>query len=127
MATDEKNVFGLHGYDRQSLLLDVTDEVRNADYFYISSEANKVIALLKDKANYNEYAYKHKSEELADTCRYFEKELRYHKYKRCLRNAESCMNKAWYYTEVCDHNSSSRMWKWNKRWLKIAEQFKEAK
>lgn len=54
------------------------------------------------------------------------KELHHQKYKRCLRNAESCMNKAWYYTETNDRNASNIMWKWNKRWLEIAEQFKDA-
>ena len=57
---------------------------------YLKSEADKCIALLKDKANYNEYAYKRKSEELADTCRFYENELRHHKYKRCLAMAKWC-------------------------------------
>ena len=54
---------------------------------YIKSEADKYINLLKDKANYNEYAYKIKSEELADSCRFYEDELRHNKYKRCLTMA----------------------------------------
>ena len=49
---------------------------------YDRDEADKYIALLKDKANYNECAYKLKSEELADTCRFYEDELRHNKYKR---------------------------------------------
>lgn len=41
---------------------------------YIKSEVDKVIALLKDKANYNEEGYKIKKQELSDTCRFFEEE-----------------------------------------------------
>ena len=62
-------------------------------WWYEKSEADKVIALLKDKANYNECAYKLKSEELAYTCRFYEDELRHHKYKRCLAMAERCKDK----------------------------------
>lgn len=60
--------------------------------YYEKSEADKVIALLSDKANYNDYAYKHKSEELADTSRFYEEELRHQKYKRCLAMAEKCVD-----------------------------------
>lgn len=62
-----------------------------------------------------------------DTYRVFdseEKELRHQKRKRCLRNAESCMYKAWYY-EVHDSNAAKRMWKWQNRWLSLADKFKE--
>ena len=53
-----------------------------------------------------------------------EKELRRHKYKRCLRNAEGCKNKAWFYGEVRDRNAAKTMWKWRKRWLELAKKFK---
>lgn len=104
-------------------------ELRHNEYeeFYLKYEADKVIALLTDKSNYNEYAYKRKSEELADTCRFYEDEIRRQKHKRCLRNAEGCKNKAWFYGEVHDRNAALTMWKWRKRWLELAEQFKEAK
>ena len=100
--------------------------------FYLKSEADKFIALLKDKANYNEYAYKHKSEELADTCRFYENELRHHKYKRCLAMARIAQDD-WHL-----HNSFYAMGhqefekrkcefyeKWRNRWFKIAEKFKD--
>ena len=54
---------------------------------YLKSEVDKVIALLKDKATYNECAYILKSEELANTCIFYEEELRHQKYKRCLTMA----------------------------------------
>ena len=100
--------------------------------YYLKSEADKYIALLKDKANYNEYAYKHKSEELADTCRFYENELRHHKYKRCLAMARIAQDD-WHL-----HNSFYAMGhqefekrkcefyeKWRNRWFKIAEKFKD--
>ena len=66
--------------------------------FYRKSEADKYINLLKDKANYNEFAYKLKSEELADTCRFYEDELRRQKHKRCLscrHEGKICMRQGW--------------------------------
>lgn len=114
------------------------------DLYYPKSEADKVIAekdaeiaLLKDKANYNECAYKFKSEELADTCRFYEDELRHQKYKRILDNVWWCRKLS---REYAWSASTHRGWKiagyysdkaelfrkWHKRWLKIADKFKEA-
>lgn len=56
-----------------------------------------------------------------------DREIRRQKHKRCLRNAEGCKNKAWFYGDVHDRNAALTMWKWSKRWLELAEQFKEAK
>lgn len=99
---------------------------------YLKAEADKVIALLSYKANYNEEAYKFKKQELADTCRFYEDELRHHKYKRCLAMARWCRGKlnmslGWDPTDGCTANFFLFYEKWQKRWLKIAEKFKEAK
>ncbi len=100
---------------------------------YLKSEADKVIALLKDKANYNESAYKLKSEELADTCRFYEDELRHHKRKRCLAMARWCEERSARYDVLQEgHDLDWRReiefnYRWYKRWLKLAEKFKEAK
>ena len=96
---------------------------------YLKSEADKVIALLTDKANYNDYAYKHKSEELADICRFYEDELRHQKFKRCLAMARLCHERSlWWYSKGYGFEKYDKFWeKWEKRWLEIAEQFKEAK
>ena len=109
-------------------------------WWYEKSEADKVIGLLKDKANYNEYAYKRKSEELADTCRFYEEELRRHKYKRCLSMAMWCKSKSEIYNEfaadaaeympsyeVRFHRKAVLYQKWAMRWLELAEKFKEEK
>lgn len=80
---------------------------------YIKSEADKVIAELKESVkglildNY-----------LKD------KELRHDKYKRCLANAEACMHKRWRHDEGFDYARSTRHMN---KWLELAEKFKEAK
>ena len=103
---------------------------------YDKREADKVIALLTDKANYNEYAYKLKSKELADTCRFYEDELRHHKYHRCLDMAARCMSEEkrldaiaplFVNDKECWEYNSDYWNKWHKRWLEIATKFKEAK
>ena len=88
------------------------------------SGADKYINLLKDKANYNELAYKLKSEELADTCRFFEDELRHQKYKRCMAMASYWLA-ASYHCVDDKHRQSAE--KHHHKWLEIAEKFKEAK
>lgn len=90
---------------------------------YDKSEADKYIKLLKDKANYNEYAYKLKSEELADTCRFYEDELRRQKHKRCKAMAT-------YFGLVSALVHGKTQLEYMRRelkWLKLAEKFKEAK
>jgi len=89
---------------------------------YLKSEADKVIAELK--ADYKEAcdrlqtANLIKDEQLAAA--------RHHKYKRCLAMAMWC----WAIKELNRYGDQDYMdfaEKWRKRWLKIAEQFKETK
>lgn len=40
---NERNTFGLHEYSRKDIFEDTTDEIREADRFYIMHEADKVI------------------------------------------------------------------------------------
>ena len=59
------------------------------------------------------------------------KQLRHHKYKRCLGIAALCFEKSYSTTLVkYDKESGYRLnfydW-WGKRWLKLAEKFKEEK
>ena len=94
---------------------------------YLKSEADKVIAELIEK-----------NERLSDDClikasntfREIEKEIRHHKYKRCLGIAAVCFEKSYSTTLVkYDKESGYRLnfydW-WGKRWLELAEKFKEA-
>lgn len=116
---------------------------------YLKSEADKYINLLKDKANYNEYAHKRKSEELADTCRFYEDELRHNKYKRCLAMAGWCEATAlWCYQAANTlptgfhatlfgkpvmiesdrlFDRFERLIKWSNRWMNLAKKFKPNK
>ena len=107
---------------------------------YLKSEADKYIAMLKDKANSNEYAYKLKSKELADTCRFFEEENRHQKYKRCLAMAKWCrLHDEFTQLEserlglqqraiFMEYRRKAMWWyKWHKRWLELAKKFKEIK
>jgi hypothetical protein len=88
-------------------------ELRHNEYeeFYLKYEADKVIAELKESVkglildNY-----------LKD------KETRHNKYKRCLAMARCC-NRMFSSTF-----GKERYWqKWNRRWLELAEKFKETK
>ena len=89
---------------------DKVESLLSTDY-YLKSDADKVIAE-KDK------------------------ELRRHKHKRCLDKAEMC--KARYDEEDARVNGRGASWdytrtemkyweRWHKRWLALAEKFKEAK
>ena len=88
--------------------------------FYRKSESDKYIKLLKDKANYNEFAYKLKSEELADTCRFYEDELRRQKHKRCLAMASYWLAVSYHCVDD-KHRQSAE--KHHHKWLEIAEKF----
>ena len=98
----------------------MADVMSLSGQFYRKSEADKYINLLKDKANYNEFAYKLKSEELSDTCRFYEDELRHQKYRRCLAMASYWL--AVSYHCVDDKNRQSAE-KHHHKWLEIAEKF----
>ena len=53
-----------------------------------------------------------------------DKVIAHHKYKRCLAMAEACIHKRWRTEEGFDYARSTRHMK---KWLEIAEKFKEAK
>ena len=52
-----------------------------------------------------------------------DKVIAHHKYKRCLAMANLCHWKSAVFIYKKDKNDF--YWRWYKRWLKIAEQFKE--
>lgn len=84
---------------------------------YLKSEADKVIAELKESV---------KNLILDNYLK--DKEIRRQKYKRCLDKARWCESEN--YTACWYHENSERCeWteKWCKRWLELAEQYKEAK
>ena len=90
--------------------------------FYRKFEVDKYINLLKDEANHNESAYKLKSEVLADTCIFYEDELRRQKYKRCLAMASYWLAVSYHCVDDKHRQSAEKN---HHKWLKIAKKFKK--
>ena len=57
------------------------------------------------------------------------REIRHHKYKRCLAMARWCESEAYIHEHGSDYDEDLVAWfgKWYKRWLELAEKFKEEK
>lgn len=89
---------------------------------YLKSEVDKLIAELNMRIANSDEDFGIANNQIERLL----KIVRRHKFKRCLKNAESCLNKAWYYYGTCRVNKANTMRKWNKRWLELAKQFKEA-
>ena len=100
--------------------VDHGDFTTTIELFYLKSEADKVIAELKKACNDKD-----------DWCLHTFKENRHHKYKRCLAIVERCndnIENQGQYDEHDDWLIITEYWeRWRKRWLKLAEKFKEAK
>ena len=102
---------------------------------YSKSEADKVIADLEKKLDLYKRGFKEDDKINA----YLYAELRHQKYKRCLYKAKWCHNQREIYErdsynwelekDAVDslRNKTNIMRKWHKRWLELAEKFKEAK
>ena len=111
----------------KSYIAPTTDGTGLADY-YLKSEADKVIAELKEIDSKNRSAYYKDLARMA-------KDVERQKYKRCLDNAWWCRNSSNAYAWSA---SNLRGWKiavyydkkaelyrkWHKRWMKLAEKFK---
>ena len=106
---------------------------------YIKSEADKVIAEKDAKIlalDAEVFKQKHHAELFLAERNYAETQLRHHKYKRCLDKAEWCESKVYHIrrTPLCDMSEhegwqhDDEFWqRWHKRWLELAEKFKEGK
>lgn len=95
---------------------------------YIKSEADKVIAEKDAKIlalDAEVFKQKHHAELFFNERNYAETQLRHQKLKRCLNKADFCLLE----TAIFLHNEIRKnfYYKWHKRWLKIADKFKEAK
>jgi hypothetical protein len=64
------------------------------------------------------------------------KEIEHHKYKRCLAMAMMCEERYYYLTSLENYQMTDKEYRqvisdywdrWHRRWLELAEQFKEAK
>ena len=87
---------------------------------YIKSEADKVIAELKESVK----SLKESVKSLILDNYLKDKEIRHQKYRRCLANAEACMHKRWRTDDWFDYARSHRHMN---KWLELAYKFKEAK
>jgi len=120
---------------------------------YLKSEVDKVIdelkAKLKVQTSNAEEAWKLKDSYHTDYSEAVEelfkknKQLRHNKYKRCLSMADFCESQHDYYNTLGNgfwlvrgdkekrdeyrKKASDFWWKYHKRWLELAEKFKEAK
>ena len=95
---------------------------------YLKSEADKVIADKDAKIlalDAEVFKQKHHAELFLDERNYAEARLRHHKYKRCLAMAKLCQWKMGVFIYKKEKNEF--YYRWHKRWLAIAEQFKGAK
>lgn len=110
------------------------DDFPDETEFYLKHEADKVIAELKaqkaqaedDCAYWKTMAQKNAEDNSVmakQRAEAFEREC-HQKFKRCIAMAEACMHKRWRPDEGFDYARSTRHMK---KWLEIAEKFKEAK
>lgn len=123
--------------------LKVYDLVDVQDYrgkVYLKSEADKAITELKDRLR-EQTSIAEEAFKLKDVYRmsYTEavavsykknKEIRHHKYKRCLAMARWCASRSasWCLDPADEQLHKSDFYdKWKLRWLELAEKFKEAK
>ena len=100
-----------------------------ADY-YLKSEADKVIAELEADCAY----WKTMSRKCADDNEVMAKQRadafkreRHHKYKRCLAMARGCRLRGRLFGACGLYEKELWALKWHKRWLELAEKFKEMK
>ena len=95
--------------------------------FYLKSEADKVIAELKDKVLQYKVLYKELCRDINTQERNFALQVNYQKYKRCLPIARTCKRNR-LNASVCGPIVKIDFWeKWHRRWLELAEKFKETK
>ena len=105
---------------------DTMYEFRPDGECYDADEVDKLIEDLKHQRD-GAFGLANSGLTLEDISQMSKKEIDRQKYKRCLSMAEMCMSKSRISYFEKKSNKSRRMSKWRQRWLKLAEQFKEAK
>ena len=102
------------------------DDFPDETEFYLKSEADKYIEELKHQRD-GAFGLANSGLTLDDLSQLARKEIAHHKYKRCLAMAKTCI---WMMTFNSKYGTDKK-WhlfkKWHKRWLELAEKFKEAK
>ncbi len=102
---------------------------------YLKSEADKVIAEKDAKIlalDAEVFKQKHHAKLFLDERNYAETQLHRHKYKRCLAMAKWCEMGISYWDDDeqeggWEYKKLRHCIRWKKRWLELAEKFKEAK
>jgi hypothetical protein len=95
--------------------------------FYLESDVDKVLAELIEK---NERLSNDCLIKASNTFREIEKEIRHHKYKRCLAMAKWCseriarIEKDYAFWRHGKDYASNFYKRWRNRWLELAEKFK---
>lgn len=111
---------------------DIAEVHLDDNLFYLKSEADKVIKKLNERVSEEREAkvnYKISACDLSGGLRDAYDEIRHHKFKRCLKNAENCDNRAryyfyyYYYFATYRKAKTRKMWKWRQRWLDLAKTF----
>ena len=101
---------------------------------YLKSEADKVIAELKDKVLQYKVLYKEKCRDINSQEQHFAKQLYHHKFKRCLAMARMCEERYnyltclenWQMTDKEYQQAIGDYWdRWHNRWLELADKFKD--
>ena len=93
----------------------------------VIAEKDKEIARLNDKALQYKVLDKEHCRDLNAQERRFALQMAHHKYKRCLAMAKLC-NEKWLVHNFAEITTKLGFYdKWEKRWLELAEKFKEAK
>lgn len=107
--------------------------------FYLKSEVDKVIADLEEQSHqhYERWFNLNKQYEgwlgKVQRCESAESQLRYNKYKRCLAMAKLCEERDERLNQTFRHGmpdwiaEKQFIKNWHKRWLELAEKFKEGK
>ena len=100
---------------------------------YLKSEADKEIEFWKKESHehYERWFNLNKQFEgwfgKVMRCERAEREARHHKYKRCLAMARWCVQIMIFNSKYGTDKKWHLFKKWHKRWLALAEKFKEAK
>lgn len=98
---------------------------------YLKSEADKVIDLWRQRSHdhYERWFNLNKQYEgwfhKVMRCERAERETRHQKYKRCLAMAKWCRTSARCDKGLCAFKHRDWYWKWFKRWLALADKFKD--
>lgn len=111
---------------------ELTDAFTIAKSYYLKSEADKVIAdkdaEIADLIEKNKRLANKDMIMASETIKGVFNELNQQKFKRCLDKAKWCKAEQYAYPSFGTESPKEKWWqKWHKRWLELAEKFKEAK